>query len=76
MNFGKKRTIKGIPRGVSLNHISSLQLKENATKGCEIYVVHINSILEKMVDHLLTIYQYFMWKPIKGQNPKYFLLLQ
>jgi hypothetical protein len=29
-------------------------LKQNARKGCEIYVVHINESLDKVVDHLLT----------------------
>jgi hypothetical protein len=51
---GHNRTIKGIPCGVSVRQISSLQLKQNAIKGCEIYVVHINEGLEKRVDRLLT----------------------
>jgi hypothetical protein len=41
MNLGQGKTIKGIPHGVSVRHIFSLQLKINARKGCEIYVVHI-----------------------------------
>jgi predicted aspartyl protease len=34
--LGQNRIIKGIPRVVSVRHISSLHLKRNAIKGCEI----------------------------------------
>ena len=52
--LGQNRTIKGIPHGVSVRQISTLQMKQNARNGCEIYVVHINESLENMVDRLLT----------------------
>jgi hypothetical protein len=35
------RTMKGIPRPISIRNISSLQLKRSFRKGCQIYVVHM-----------------------------------
>jgi hypothetical protein len=52
--LGHNRTIKRIPCGAAVRHISSLQLKQNVIKGCEIYVVHMNESLNKMVDRFLT----------------------
>jgi len=48
------RTIKGIPRGVLVRDISSLQLKINARKVFEIYVVDIFESKGEVVKNLLT----------------------
>jgi hypothetical protein len=51
--LGQGKTIKGIPHGVSVRKIYSLQLKINARKGCEIYVVHINENQDKVVKNIV-----------------------
>ena len=38
---GNTRTMKGIPRPISIQEISALQLKIRFRKGCHIYVAHM-----------------------------------
>jgi hypothetical protein len=38
---GKSRTIKGIPKVISVRKILSLQLKKCFRKGCQLYATHI-----------------------------------
>jgi hypothetical protein len=38
---GKLSSVQGIPRVVTINEISSLQLNKNYRKGCQIFVAHI-----------------------------------
>jgi hypothetical protein len=38
---GKRSTIKGVPRPISIREISSLQLKRCFRKGCQLYASHV-----------------------------------
>jgi hypothetical protein len=38
---GKQRTVKGIPRPISIREISALQLKRCFKKGCQLYATHV-----------------------------------
>jgi hypothetical protein len=38
---GKQRTVKGVPRPISIREISSLQLKICFRKGCQLYAAHV-----------------------------------
>jgi hypothetical protein len=33
--------VKGTPRTISIRHISALQLKRNARKGCQLHAIHV-----------------------------------
>jgi hypothetical protein len=41
---GKKRTLKGIPRPISIRDVSSLQLKRCSRKWCQLYASHVEEM--------------------------------
>ena len=43
---GKQEMVKGIPRPISIQKISSLQLKKCFRKGCKLYVGHAEDTIE------------------------------
>jgi hypothetical protein len=38
---GKQRTVKGVPRPISIREISTLQLKRCFRKVCQLYATHV-----------------------------------
>jgi hypothetical protein len=41
---GKQRTVKGVPRPISIREISALQLKRCFRKGCQLYAAHVEEL--------------------------------
>jgi hypothetical protein len=39
--YGKHRTMKGVPRPISIREISALQLERCFRKGCQLYATHV-----------------------------------
>ena len=75
--MGKSRIVKGIPWGVLVRHISTLQLKIGVRKACEVYVVQILNNLEEndistlTKDLVLREFQDFLSEEILGLPPRW-----
>jgi hypothetical protein len=52
-DFGKNITVKGIPQELLVRKISFLELKRNARKGFEIYIVYISENIEEINEFFL-----------------------
>jgi hypothetical protein len=54
---GNLKIVQGIPREISIKEISTLQLKRNVRKGCQIYASHMEEVAKDKVpyieDHLV-----------------------
>jgi hypothetical protein len=46
-DFGTTRTTQGIPKPVSVRHVSAMQFKKCMRKGCQVYAIQVPNLLEK-----------------------------
>jgi hypothetical protein len=71
---GKQRTVKGVPRLVSIREISALQLKRCFRKGCHLYASHVDEPEKTRVPSLedFAVLQEFedVFQEIPGFPPK------
>ena len=49
---GNSRIVKGIPKVISVRHISAMQLKKVCRKGCQLYAAHILQATENETPRL------------------------
>jgi hypothetical protein len=41
---GNLRKVQGIPSAVTIKEVSSLQLKKNFRKGCQVFATHMEEV--------------------------------
>ena len=72
---GNPRVVRGIPKVISVRHISAMRLKQLCRKGCRLYVAHILEAVEnetpRLEDfHVLKEFRDVFPKEIPGIHPK------
>ena len=72
---GNPRVVRGIPKGVSVRHISTMQLKKLCRKGCKLYVAHVLEATENETPrleefHVLQEFKDVFPDEIPGLRPK------
>jgi hypothetical protein len=72
---GKKRTLQGIQKPISVRQISSLQVKKYCKKGCSLYAIQILNSVEdskpSLEDHpILREYKYVFLEEVPGLPPR------
>jgi hypothetical protein len=71
---GKQRTMKGVPRSISIRDISSLQLKICFRKGFQLYVDHVeepDNTKGPSLEYLLVLQEFeYVFQEIPGLPPR------
>lgn len=72
---GNEKKVQGIPKKVSIRHISSLQVKKCVRKGCKLYAVNIRNLEDESEQHIesfpvLAEFQDVFLDEIHGLPPK------
>jgi hypothetical protein len=71
---GNQRAIQGIPKVVTVQEISTMQLKKCYRKGCQIFAAHMEEApkdkVPKLGDHSVLKYFDDVFKEIPGLPPK------
>ena len=72
---GNPRVVRGIPKVISVRHISTMQLKKFCRKGCVVYATHVLEVAEnetpRLEDfHVLREFSHAFPDEIPGIPPK------